>query len=88
MTTNEGFDVAVLVVGAGPTGLALACDLRRRGVDCDVIERSPDFSTSSRGKGIQPRTLEVLDDLGAVSPLLTNGWSRNFRVHWHVAGRL
>ncbi|WP_435226884.1 FAD-dependent oxidoreductase [Streptomyces sp. Tue6028] len=54
----------VLVVGAGPTGLALAVDLARRGVPALVVERSAALFPGSRGKGLQPRTLEVLDDLG------------------------
>ncbi|MER5727297.1 FAD-dependent monooxygenase [Streptomyces sp. NPDC002138] len=54
----------VLVVGAGPTGLALALDLTRRGVRALLIERADTLFPGSRGKGLQPRTLEVLDDLG------------------------
>ncbi|MCP3757904.1 FAD-dependent monooxygenase [Streptomyces sp. TBY4] len=54
----------VLVVGAGPTGLALALDLTRRGVRALVVERAGALFPGSRGKGLQPRTLEVLDDLG------------------------
>lgn len=54
----------VLVVGAGPTGLALALDLARRGVHALVLERADTLFPGSRGKGLQPRTLEVLDDLG------------------------
>lgn len=45
----------------------LACDLARRGVRLRVIERdlrAPDYRSGSRGKGMQPRTLEVYDDLG------------------------
>ncbi|MGW6705638.1 FAD-dependent monooxygenase [Streptomyces sp. NPDC054956] len=59
---NEALDV--LVVGAGPTGLALALDLTRRGVRTLVVERAGSLFPGSRGKGLQPRTLEVLDDLG------------------------
>ncbi|MEW2223071.1 FAD-dependent monooxygenase [Streptomyces sp. NPDC006990] len=54
----------VLVVGAGPTGLALACDLRRRNIEVRVVESRDRLARGSRGKGIQPRTMEVLDDLG------------------------
>ncbi|WP_327250619.1 FAD-dependent monooxygenase [Streptomyces sp. NBC_01244] len=54
----------VLVVGAGPTGLALALDLTRRGVHALVVERADALFPGSRGKGLQPRTLEVFDDLG------------------------
>jgi 2-polyprenyl-6-methoxyphenol hydroxylase-like FAD-dependent oxidoreductase len=63
----------VLVVGAGPTGLALACDLARRGAAVRIIDREPEFPRGSRGKGLSPRTLEVFDDLGVVGPLLKSG---------------
>ncbi|MCX5376730.1 FAD-dependent oxidoreductase [Streptomyces sp. NBC_00091] len=54
----------VLIVGAGPAGLALAVDLARHGVRALLAERTAGLFPGSRGKGIQPRTLEVLDDLG------------------------
>jgi 2-polyprenyl-6-methoxyphenol hydroxylase-like FAD-dependent oxidoreductase len=63
----------VLVAGAGPTGLTLACDLARRGVTLRIIDRAPEFPHGSRGKGLSPRTLEVLDDLGVVGRLLESG---------------
>jgi 2-polyprenyl-6-methoxyphenol hydroxylase-like FAD-dependent oxidoreductase len=63
----------VLVVGAGPTGLTLACDLARRGVAVRIIDRNPAFARGSRGKGLSPRTLEVLDDLGVIDQALSSG---------------
>jgi 2-polyprenyl-6-methoxyphenol hydroxylase-like FAD-dependent oxidoreductase len=66
----------VLVVGAGPTGLTLACDLARRGVAVRVVERAPTPNPASRAKTIQPRSLEVLDDLGAVGHVLEHGVAR------------
>ncbi|MBP0454782.1 FAD-dependent monooxygenase [Kitasatospora sp. RG8] len=54
----------VLIVGAGPTGLTLACDLARRGVRALLVERAAELFPGSRGKGLQPRTLEVFEDLG------------------------
>jgi len=63
----------VLVVGAGPTGLTLACDLVRRGVAVRVIDRSPEFPAGSRGKGLSQRSLEVLDDLAVVDRVLASG---------------
>jgi 2-polyprenyl-6-methoxyphenol hydroxylase-like FAD-dependent oxidoreductase len=81
-------DVDVLVVGAGPTGLTLACDLRRRGLAVRVVERLPQPELKSRGKGVQPRTLEVLDDLGVVDRVLEAGWSRDLRVRWYVQREL
>ncbi|MBM2615224.1 FAD-dependent monooxygenase [Actinoplanes sp. LDG1-06] len=53
-----------LIVGAGPTGLTLARVLQRHGAPFRIIEQAPAPQTGSRGKGIQPRTQEVLDDLG------------------------
>lgn len=81
-------DVDVLVVGAGPTGLTLACDLRRRGLAVRVVDRLPQPGVKSRGKGVQPRTLEVLDDLGVVDRVLEAGWSRDLRVRWYVRREL
>src|SRR3712207_5357918 len=81
-------DVDVLVVGAGPTGLTLACDLRRRGLAVRVVERLPQPELKSRGKGVQPRTLEVFDDLGVVDRVLEAGWSRDLRVRWYVQREL
>jgi 2-polyprenyl-6-methoxyphenol hydroxylase-like FAD-dependent oxidoreductase len=63
----------VLVVGAGPTGLTLACDLARRGVAVRLIDRLPEHPRGSRGKGLTPRSLEVLDDLGVVGEVLASG---------------
>ncbi|MFF4662322.1 FAD-dependent monooxygenase [Streptomyces sp. NPDC001282] len=63
----------VLVVGSGPTGLNLACDLARRSVDVRIIDRSPEFPRSSRAKGPNPRSLEVLADLGVVDRVLAAG---------------
>ncbi|XXS80878.1 FAD-dependent oxidoreductase [Sorangium sp. So ce176] len=64
---------AALIVGAGPTGLTLACELARSGVSFRLIEAAPGPRPGSRGKGIQPRTLEVFDDLGIVDRVLAHG---------------
>jgi 2-polyprenyl-6-methoxyphenol hydroxylase-like FAD-dependent oxidoreductase len=70
---TDTFDTSVLIVGAGPTGLTLACDLARRGVAIRVVDRDPVPSRATRAKAIQPRSLEVLDDLGAVDHVLRHG---------------
>ncbi|MFE0021616.1 FAD-dependent oxidoreductase [Amycolatopsis sp. NPDC059021] len=66
-------ETTVLIVGAGPTGLTLACELARDGVSFRLIEAAPGPRPGSRGKGVQPRTLEVFDDLGIVDRVLAHG---------------
>ncbi|WP_257142225.1 FAD-dependent monooxygenase [Streptomyces sp. sk226] len=63
----------VLVVGAGPTGLVLACDLARRGIAVRIVDRSPVPPRTSRAKGPNPRSLEILDDLGVAEAVLAAG---------------
>lgn len=66
-------EISVVIVGAGPTGLTLACDLVRRNVDFRLIDKAPAYFPGSRGKGLQPRSLEVLDDLGVIDRILSHG---------------
>ncbi|MGW6916563.1 FAD-dependent monooxygenase [Kitasatospora sp. NPDC054939] len=77
----------VLIVGAGPTGLTLACDLARRGVNALLVEAAPTLFPGSRGKGLQPRTLEVLDDLGLVDAVLAAGAPYPRMVGWEGGER-
>ncbi|WP_367321190.1 FAD-dependent oxidoreductase [Streptomyces sp. HUAS ZL42] len=81
-------DVDVLIVGAGPTGLALGIDLARRGVDALVVERAEGLFPGSRGKGIQPRTMEVFDDLGVLDAIRAAGGSYPVQVFWQDGTRV
>lgn len=63
----------VLIAGAGPTGLTLACVLARGGVPFRLVDAAPGPQPGSRGKGVQPRSLEVFDDLGVVERVLAHG---------------
>src|ERR1700761_5695014 len=64
---------SVLIVGAGPTGLTIACDLARRNVPFRIIDKADSYFAGSRGKGLQPRSLEVLDDFGVIDRILAHG---------------
>lgn len=63
----------VLIIGAGPVGLTLACELARRDVAFRIIERSATAQQGSRAKGLQPRSLEILNDLGIAEQLMEIG---------------
>ncbi|MFG1926416.1 FAD-dependent oxidoreductase [Cryptosporangium sp. NPDC048952] len=64
----------VVIAGAGPTGLTLGCELARYGIPFRLIEAAPGPQPGSRGKGLQPRSLEVFEDLGIIERVLANGW--------------
>jgi 2-polyprenyl-6-methoxyphenol hydroxylase-like FAD-dependent oxidoreductase len=66
-------DIDVLIVGAGPTGLTLACELAVRGVSCRIVDRADRYFGGSRADGLQPRTLEVFADLGILDTILASG---------------
>ncbi|MET9963413.1 FAD-dependent monooxygenase [Streptomyces sp. NPDC006326] len=53
----------VAVVGAGPTGLALAVTLAEAGVDFVLLDRQAEGANTSRAAVVHARTLEVLDEL-------------------------
>ena len=63
----------VLISGAGPVGLTLACELARRQVAYRLVERVAEPPRGSRAKGLQPRSLEILNDLGLADALLPAG---------------
>src|SRR5690606_1395202 len=71
--STPGGHVDVLVVGAGPTGLTLACQLARFGVRFRIIDKQPDRAHESRALGVQARSLEVLQALGLGEALARRG---------------
>jgi 2-polyprenyl-6-methoxyphenol hydroxylase-like FAD-dependent oxidoreductase len=74
--------VDVVVVGAGPVGLTLACELARRSVSFRLIDRALLPFGGSRGKTLQPRTLELMDDLGVLDGILARGqWTPAIRTY-------
>jgi 2-polyprenyl-6-methoxyphenol hydroxylase-like FAD-dependent oxidoreductase len=63
----------VLIVGAGPAGLALAVTLAQLGVDHVVIDGKPAAAPGTKAAAIQPRTLEYLDRVGLADTLIDDG---------------
>ena len=66
-------DVPVVIVGAGPTGVLLAIELARRGVEVRVLDKQPRRSPEPRAIGIHARTLEVFHQLGIIDEFLELG---------------
>jgi 2-polyprenyl-6-methoxyphenol hydroxylase-like FAD-dependent oxidoreductase len=63
------FETDVLIVGAGPTGLALACALQQAGVDHVLIDERTESENTSRAAVVHALTLEALDKIGVAAPL-------------------
>ncbi|MGB3652261.1 MAG: FAD-dependent monooxygenase [Rivularia sp. (in: cyanobacteria)] len=53
----------VIIIGAGPTGLSLACQLIRYGIDFIIIEKNEGVTAYSKAVGVQARTLEIYEQL-------------------------
>src|SRR5688572_25665825 len=68
----------VIVVGAGPVGLAAAIDLAQSGVPVLVLDDNDRVSSGSRAICFAKRPLEILDRLGAGRPMVDKG------VTWNV----
>jgi len=78
---------AVLVVGAGPSGLFSAVELARHGVPSRVVDRRPRPHRQARATALQPGTLEILYQAGLLDQVLANsmhlGYVRIFDAGLH-----
>ena len=63
----------VLITGAGPTGLALACQLIRYGIDFIIIDKKEGTTPFSKAIGVQARTLELYEQIDLAQPLIDEG---------------
>ena len=63
----------VLIVGAGPTGLMLACQLARHGVDFRIVDPKVGPTRESRALGVQARTLELFEAMGIADAAVAEG---------------
>jgi 2-polyprenyl-6-methoxyphenol hydroxylase-like FAD-dependent oxidoreductase len=71
MTSSTQTDV--IVVGAGPTGLSLACQLIRYGVDFVVVEKNEAITPFSKALGVHARTLEIYEQIDLAKPAVERG---------------
>ena len=63
----------VLIVGAGPTGLALATTLMRAGIEHVIVDKLSTGQNTSRAAVIHAHTLEVLEHLDVSKRLVDEG---------------
>lgn len=80
-------DVEVLIVGAGPTGLALACHLLRLGVNVRIVDSKSGPAETSRAIGLQYRVSEVLACMGIVDRFIERG-AEPKTVAMYAGGRM
>src|SRR5579862_9129504 len=69
MQTNR-FNTEVLIIGAGPTGLMMACQLLRFGIRFRIIDKQKDRAHESRAFAIQAKSMEILQNLGLADEFL------------------
>ena len=63
-------DVDVLIAGAGPIGMTAALELARRGIAVQLVDPVTDPPLYAKAVGVQPRTLEVFENLGILRHIL------------------
>lgn len=68
-------NLPVLIVGAGPTGLMMACALARQGITFRLIDKKSKRTLASNATWIQTRTIELLDQLGILDRFIKMGHS-------------
>ncbi|MGQ4390577.1 FAD-dependent monooxygenase, partial [Streptomyces sp. SAS_270] len=64
----------VVVVGAGPVGLVLACELLQQGIPVRILDAARGHTAHSRATTIWPRPLELLRRIGVTDQLLDEGF--------------
>src|SRR5215207_4162699 len=75
-------ETTVLIVGAGPTGLAAACALSDMGVDFEIIDKKAEPIDTSNAIAIQSRTLEIFDHFGLIEEAIALGRAiQGMRLH-------
>jgi 2-polyprenyl-6-methoxyphenol hydroxylase-like FAD-dependent oxidoreductase len=69
----ETIKTDVVIIGAGPTGLSLACQFVRYGIDFVIIEKNEGVTPYSKAIGVQARTLEIYEQLSLAQEAIEQG---------------
>ncbi|MDU7520904.1 MAG: FAD-dependent monooxygenase [Roseomonas mucosa] len=75
---SAAYDTDVVIVGAGPVGLAMACALAHHGVSFRIFERAPGISGASKGHNIIARAQELLASIGVRDALAERSYAAPF----------
>src|SRR5262249_43311506 len=63
----------IVIIGAGPTGLSLACQLVRYDIDFVIFEKNEGITPYSKAIGVQARTLEIYEQIGLAQEAISHG---------------
>jgi 2-polyprenyl-6-methoxyphenol hydroxylase-like FAD-dependent oxidoreductase len=63
----------VMIIGAGPTGLSLACQLIRYGIDFLIVDKKEAVTPYSKAIGVHARTLEIYEQLDLAQRAIEQG---------------
>src|SRR5215203_3784547 len=77
----------VIIIGGGPTGLSLACQLIRHVIDFVLVEKNDTVTRFSKAIGVQARTLEIYEQIGLAQPAIEHGTIAN-RVRLITGGEV
>ncbi len=70
---NNTTKTQVIIIGAGPTGLSMAAQLLRYGIDFIIIEKNEQTTHLSKALVVQARTLEIFQELGIAEKAIAIG---------------
>ncbi|MBA3648271.1 MAG: FAD-dependent monooxygenase [Chitinophagales bacterium] len=82
-----GDNPEVLIIGAGPTGLMLACQLTRLGIKFRIVEKNKGPTIQSRALAIHAASIEIFSQMGIADKFLTLG-KRTKAINYFVKGKI